>query len=319
MISLRRFALVLTLSLSAPIAQAQSKVETLNLTFTTIDVPGAAITNVLGINTAGELVGNYSAGSASPSHGFLYGGGTFTFLDYPGADSTIARGINDSSQISGCAGIGNGTSIVGFVYDQGAFTTITAPGKADTDVWGIDNAGDLVGGVGTTLSSTKAFELKAGRFKNISPPGTYVYVYGTGINNLGEIVGFTLDGPSSSAFAYKTGRFQSLIFPGPTLMTLALGLNDNGVLVGWYEGCSPTCADHGFVMVNGKYFSFDYPDSIGTFADGINASGQIVGSYTLDGSTFHGYVTNPITTADLESIIRESASGLYPLQVFQYL
>jgi len=89
------------------------------------------------------MVGKYSAGSSSPSHGFLYSGGTFTFLDYPGADSTIPRGNNDSSQISGCAGLGNGTSVVGFVYDQGAFTTVTAPGKADTDVWGIDNAGDL--------------------------------------------------------------------------------------------------------------------------------------------------------------------------------
>jgi uncharacterized membrane protein len=257
------------------------------------------ITNVLGINTAGDMVGNYSAGSASPSHGFLYSGGAFTLFDYPGADSTIPRGINDSSQISGCAGIGNGTSVVGFVYDQGTFTTVTAPGKADTDVWGIDNAGDLVGGAGTTLSSTKAFELKAGMFKNISPPGTYVYIYGTGINNSGKIVGLILNGLYDYGFTYVNGRFQKVLVPG-TDQTEALGINDGGMVVGWYFSCTSVCGEHGFLLLNGKYTSFDYPGALGTFADGINASGEIVGSYTVDGSTFHGYVTSPILTAYLQ-------------------
>jgi uncharacterized membrane protein len=37
--------------------------------FTTLDYPGASLTSVWGINSAGELVGNYNVGG--PSHGFL--------------------------------------------------------------------------------------------------------------------------------------------------------------------------------------------------------------------------------------------------------
>ena len=56
---LRRFALAVLLALSASTVVAQSKVETLNLTFTTIDVPGASLTNVAGINSNGDMVGWY--------------------------------------------------------------------------------------------------------------------------------------------------------------------------------------------------------------------------------------------------------------------
>src|SRR5262249_50411162 len=51
---------------------AQPSPETLNLTFTTIVVPGAAYTNIWGINTAGDMVGNYGQNAAVDSHGFKY-------------------------------------------------------------------------------------------------------------------------------------------------------------------------------------------------------------------------------------------------------
>lgn len=294
--------LLATVLLCAPFVLAQLRVETITPTFTTIDVPGAVITNVLGINTAGDVVGNYSAGSSAPSHGFLYSGGIFTFLDYPGQYTTIAYGINDSGVISGSAFADDASNIVGFLYDQITFTTIGAPGKAATVVYGINSAGNVVGGEGTSLSSTKAFELRGARFKNITPPGTYLYAYGSGINNLGEVVGFTLNGSYANGFSYSGGKFHAINFPGPTLMTLALGVNDSEIVVGSYEGCNPSCADHAFIFMRGKYISFDYPGAVATFADGINASGQIVGSYTLDGTTFHGYVAAPITTVDAQGM-----------------
>jgi len=42
--------------LCAQLAQAQLNTETLTLTFTTIDVPGAVKTNVSGINSNGDMV-----------------------------------------------------------------------------------------------------------------------------------------------------------------------------------------------------------------------------------------------------------------------
>ena len=70
----------------------------LNLTFTTIDVPGAGLTQVQGINSFGDLVGTYGSSSNSAGHSFIYSGGILTLFDYPNAYSTQAFGINDSDK-----------------------------------------------------------------------------------------------------------------------------------------------------------------------------------------------------------------------------
>ena len=61
--------------------------------FTSIDFPGAVLTNAQGINPGGEIVGFY-LDTAGKQHGFLLSGGNFTSIDYPGAIVTGARGIN---------------------------------------------------------------------------------------------------------------------------------------------------------------------------------------------------------------------------------
>src|SRR5205823_6873 len=163
-------------------------------------------------------------------------------------------------------------------------------------VIGLDNAGDLVGGTGTIYTS-KGFELSGGQYKRISPPGSYVYVYATGVNNFGEVVGFTNNGGDQRGFAFKGAKFRSILFPGATA-TEVWGVNDQGIVVGWYQQGSPPYDFYAFALKNGKYISFNYPGTRGTFASGISASGQIVGEYTFDFSTYHGFVTSPITAAD---------------------
>jgi hypothetical protein len=75
--------------------------------FTPIDVPGGTDTSALGINGAGQIVGNFFATGV---HGFLDSGGMFTQIDAPGATSTEVFGINDSGEIVGVVG---GTNVVG--------------------------------------------------------------------------------------------------------------------------------------------------------------------------------------------------------------
>jgi probable HAF family extracellular repeat protein len=65
-------------------------------TYTTLDVPGSAVTQANGINDAGQIVGYYDAGGTS--HGFLLSGGVYTILDVPGAALTNAFGINASGR-----------------------------------------------------------------------------------------------------------------------------------------------------------------------------------------------------------------------------
>jgi len=52
-----------------------------------------------GINTAGDIVGQWS--DAAASHGFLLQAWVFTPINFPRATSTTAFGINDTGEIAG--------------------------------------------------------------------------------------------------------------------------------------------------------------------------------------------------------------------------
>ena len=67
--------------------------------FTQLDGPNANLTEVNGINDAGQIVGVFS--SSTGNHGFVYNGGSFTFVDFPGSPETVPQGINNQGQIVG--------------------------------------------------------------------------------------------------------------------------------------------------------------------------------------------------------------------------
>ena len=46
-------------------------------TFTTIDIPGATVTAIRGLNDRGQMIGTYDD-AAGVGHGFLWDGGTVT-------------------------------------------------------------------------------------------------------------------------------------------------------------------------------------------------------------------------------------------------
>jgi probable HAF family extracellular repeat protein len=301
MTSFRNFAFLALLLLSVGPSRAQTPSEiTTQLTFTTIDVPGAGFTGVSGINTSGEMVGDYGQNPGGSTHGFLYSNGTFTYFDYPGETVTVPGGINDSGLIVGYTGV---NPVYGFLYDGTTFTTLQDGSNTATYGLGINNAGWIVGGAGD-IYATKAFRMLNGHYRTVRFPGQYVYGKAAGINNLGKIVGYTLDGSYGYGYAIENGRIRNVDVPG-AIMTLALGINDGGMIVGWYEK-GPPYAFHGFAWMNGKYISLNFPGAVGTFASGINASGQIVGAYQLADSTYHGFITSPITPANFEQ------SGLLP-------
>jgi hypothetical protein len=290
MTSLRRFSFILAVLVCAVVVHAQTEmpnVTTINPTFTTIDIPGATVTQINGINTAGEMVGWYTdvSGGYCPCHSFLLSGGNFSFFDYPGAASTLAYAINDSGLIAGYEGDQQNIDDKGFFYNGSSFTSVQRGQNTRTFVYGVNNAGQMVGGTGTA-SATKAFLLQNGKFQVIRFPGFYVYAYGSGINNFGQIVGWS----DNNSYLYVQGKFKSIAFPGSS-KTIAQGINDSGITVGWYAGTQYS----GFAYEKGKYVSFDYPGAVGTFPVGVNASGQVVGSYTFDYQTFHGFITSPIT------------------------
>ena len=293
----RCVALAILLSVAA-LTQAQTKIGSLKLTFTTIDVPGAGVTNVSGINTAGDMVGWYSQAVNTPSIGFLLSGGNFTFLNYPTGYDTVARSINDSGVIAGYSGTNHDATSVGFTYAGGTFTTISFAGYLDSYAEGINNAGDVVGGFGN-FGANNGYERVGTKFKNVTPPGSWNAAYVNGVNNLGQMVGDTTSS-NTSGFYYSKGKFEALTVPGSSGDTVPEGINDAGIIVGSYLGCNPTCGFHGFVLMKGKYFSFDYPGAVETSALGISSLGQIVGNYSLGSNQpVHGFVTSSVTTTNV--------------------
>ena len=80
---------------------------------TTLSFPGASVTEALGLNNLGQVVGFYNDAMGNP-HGFIYSGGVFTALNDPGATQTTVNGINNFGQIVGFALEPNGNT-VGFV------------------------------------------------------------------------------------------------------------------------------------------------------------------------------------------------------------
>ena len=225
---LRQVSTVVLLSLLfAVFARAQ-------VTFTTIDFPGAAGTEVLGINTAGDVVGAYYL-TPYLWHGFKYSAGQFTPIDYPGAQETLAFGINDSGMIVGWYDTGQGLSTYGFQYDGKTFTPLQYGNQVITEAKGINNAGQIVGLTGNS-NAQLGLQVTGGRLTIIEPPGksNYFYAAANGINNLGDVVGDMLLYTSNfEGFRYTNGNFEKLDYPGAT-STYLYGINDSGIMVGYY-------------------------------------------------------------------------------------
>jgi hypothetical protein len=283
---LRTALLLLLLGTSVLGADAQSTPRAITVSFTTIDVPGAVYTGVFGINSAGDMVGNYGQDTNQDSHGFMYSNGTFTYFDFPGETVTVPTGINDSNLIVGYDG---DVAVNSFFYDGTTFTSFQDGSDSATYANGLNNAGEVTGAAGT-IYTTKGFAMLNGKFKTLNLQGLYTYVRGSGVNNLGTIVGWT----DSDGFVCHGNNCAIMDYPG-AFQTATLWINDAGLSVGWYTSSTCTCA---FLSRKGKFLSFSYPGAAATAATGINKSGQIVGQYTFDYKAFHGFVTNPIADAD---------------------
>jgi hypothetical protein len=58
---------------------------------------------------------------------------------------------------------------------------------------------------------------------------------------------------------------------------------------------------HGSVeplLLKGRYASFSYPGAAATTAYGINALGQVVGAYTYDFESYHGFIAKELAAHD---------------------
>jgi probable HAF family extracellular repeat protein len=106
--------------------------------FTTLNVPGASLTALAGINNSGQIVGLSETGSAGTA--FLYNGSSFTTLAV-GANYTFASGISNSVEIVG--GYFD-TQWHGYSKTGSTYTAIDVPGAGGTMAIGVNNSGQIL-------------------------------------------------------------------------------------------------------------------------------------------------------------------------------
>jgi uncharacterized membrane protein len=125
--------------------------------FTTIDVPGAAVTQPLDINDRGQVVGFYLddlTGRPGSIHGYLWERGRLVTIDAPDAPVTLPFDINNRGQIVGqlrtdvtvppAEDPGTG----GFLLAKGVtgpFTPVGFPGAPRSVAYGLNDRGQIVG------------------------------------------------------------------------------------------------------------------------------------------------------------------------------
>jgi probable HAF family extracellular repeat protein len=133
------------------------------------------------------------------------------------------------------------------------------------------------------LAAVSAAGAETYRVTVLGPAAGGGYIFPTGLNNSGHVVGLTSDDayPSQTgvlAFQYKNGSFQILESLAGRDSHLA-GVNDAGTVVGTITG--DDFRSHVFVFRNGSVEDLGTLGGFGAFANGVNNQGHIVGGLGL--------------------------------------
>jgi len=268
-----------------------------------------------GLNNAGQVVGNGlgSSGGAPPGGGgFLYDGyGPNAGTIYAFANPFQPLAINDSGLMIGSASNGDG-----------AFAYGTAGGTVTT----IQNGNPLLGTVSTINSQGQVLLNEwgpVGLFHTIihASDGSNVeiphlqgqpIISGTGINDSGQVAGYTGQYNTAMAFLYSQGVLHSLgTLPGDS-SSMAYALNNAGQVVGVSQG---TSASHAFLYSNGAMQNLGTLGGSYSAAQGINASGEIYGQSTLANGTMHEFLYEAGKMLDLTNLLHSLAG---PISQYTY-
>jgi probable HAF family extracellular repeat protein len=116
-----------------------------------------------------------------------------------------------------------------------------------------------------------------------------------------------VDTLGTHGFVYSGGTFNNFDDPSAEAGgTNAFQINASGQVVGYYYDTTSSHSAHGFVYSGGTYTTFDDPSARvggpfqGTFAYGINASGQIVGNFVFPNSDNAGFLDSGGSFTTLE-------------------
>ncbi len=167
------------------------------------------------------------------------------------------------------------------------FETITVPDVEFLELTASSDFEDYAGNTLDAAGKKVGFTFIDGVFSTYSfPEATETLFYA--LSNTGEAAGhYKTKDRLYHGVLLKDGKLERYDFPGAT-ETFILGISDaTGALTGSFIGDDRTV--RGF---SGDQI-IEFPGASATFADFVNASGAIVGSYRDANDQYHGYVRTP--------------------------
>jgi probable HAF family extracellular repeat protein len=275
-----------------------------NLSFRSIDIPGATATQARGINPQQDIVGYYNVGANT--YGFLLSRGMLKIIEDPdGIGSTQAWGISPTGDIVGFYGNSStnddATQTHAFLrHPDGTFLPIDYPDEllppsyplpVHTMAIKITSTGRIVGcfhhHFDDFVTTMHGWVFQDGSFE---PPFPLLASMHNGITPDGStIVGVVFQTMTQShAYVISNGTTR-IIDPLGSISAAAWDISPAGEIVGYFTDV--TNHTHGFLLANGTYTVIDFPGTgvVATQVRGVNAQGDIVGQYK-DASGVHGFV-----------------------------
>jgi uncharacterized membrane protein len=207
-------------------------------TYTTVVYPGAASTQLRGVNPGGEIAGSYRMPGepAVNIHGFVRSpSGDFTKADYPGHINTIPQRILPDGTILGCYH-DNDTmgSMHGMTLNGASASELGVPASMHN---GATPSGRRVVGLFSDMdmgNRRRAYLIEDGAFTPFDAPGSTA-TDAWDMNPAGTIVGSFADNAGRRhGYVLERGTFTTIDFPG-AVYTDVFGINPRGDIVGKFR------------------------------------------------------------------------------------
>lgn len=293
-----------TILLSAPLYANST------YSFQTLNNPGdPAFNQLLGVNNAGTIAGYFGDGTLIVNNGYtLSPPSTYTAENYPASFQTQVVAINNTGLNGGFWADTAGDNF-GFIKTGSTFATITDPstpttGTMTNQILGINDVGQAAGFYNDASGNAHGYIYNIGTqaFTAVNLPASFnaVSVTTSGIDNNGDIVGFYTDSSMNiHGFVDHNGTFTSIDDPNGTNLQL-FGLNNNGLAVGSYIDTAGENEGVVYDFLTNTFQTVDDPNAsataafnvTGTFINGINDQGDLVGFYS-DGANVDGFEATP--------------------------
>jgi hypothetical protein len=245
-----------------------------------VPVANSMFTLVYGINNNNIVVGGYYD-SQNVEHGFFGTlDGSYTTFDvmsgtYPG---TEVRGINENGDIVGDVNLSQNDATQYFPFQRLADGTTKLIKKDGGSIGGLIGeingkgvfTGEYFGQDGFRGYTGKQFKYKS----DVTVDTDFDRVIARGINDKGDVVGYTGLGPTNTGFWIHEGATNVIAYPDPNATSTYLqSINNKGLITGYWTNGGGGSFGFSLDTKKDKYKSIIGPGGGATQVFGVNDSG----------------------------------------------